>query len=396
MTSLVPAASPLEAAVESVVAHRYDLPAGAITASWSPRDCPLEMLGFLAWQLSIDLWDDAWPELKKRQVCANAIALHRSKTTLAGIKAHVALIGSTILKATRPPGRGFLRGAMTDAQRAAWLESLPQIRLYPFLATPIAVRREFASGPAGRFFHDQGFLRANRGLDLAYTRATYFDRGEERDIAFEPGADGVVRLMVPRRVRRGWHGAGFGGAGWLTHSQAERGVFTVRVSDDAAGFAIEAGLDPVDVRPTRIAQPRIAPAARSFFGPRRRARFLLPTYAPWLIYDRVSLHAADRMGARRRTRSFHGHGRFGVAPFTAELQISVPLHRAPRRGGRWHGVGFRAAADLTPLARTLEAIRVSKAMRDTILVDTTTQRPVRFGDGLDFGSFDFGEIRKVA
>jgi hypothetical protein len=393
---LPPNRTPLETAVEAVTAERLALPAHLVAAVWSPDACPSSMLGLLAWQLSVDLWDDTWDETKKREVCRNALKLHALKTTLAGIKAHVALVGSEVTRAIRPPARGFLRGAMTDADRRAWLDSLPQVRLYPFVHYAIANHRVFASGPAGRFFHGQGFLRANRGTLLTGTRATFYDQGAEREIRYQPlDADGTVRMLIERTAKRSWHGRGFFG-GWLTRSQAANGVVTIRLGDDVGSFAVQSSMEPVDVRPTRIAEGRIAPAARSFFGSRRHARFLRTSHAPFLVYDRVSLHTPDRMGARRRTRSFHGAGRFGQAPFTAELRVEVPMHRPVRRSGRWHGAGFRAAADMTRLERTIEAVGVSKAFRDTILIDTAVHGPVQFGGALQFGDFTFGETRKVA
>ncbi|HEX8446279.1 MAG TPA: phage tail protein I [Sphingomonas sp.] len=392
---LPPNCTALETAIEGTIAERLALPADRIAAVWNPDSCPAGLLGHLAWGLSVDLWDDRWPETQKRDVCRNALKLHSLKTTLAGIKAHVALTGSQLLRAVRPPATGFLYAAMTDAQRAAWLDGLPQVRIYPFVRTVIASHRIFATGPAGRYFHGRGHLRPNRGIDLTGIRATFYDQGAERAIRYETPDATAIRLLIARTARRGWHGAGAIG-GYLTRSQAAKGVVTLRLGDDAGSFAVEAGLDPVDVRPTRVAQPRTAPAARSFFGPRARARFLRTSHAPFLVYDRVALHAPDRMGARRHTRSFHGAGRFGMAPFTAELRVAVPLQRPVRRSGKWHGAGFRAAADLGRLDQTIEAVRVSKAFRDTILIDTAVHGPVQFGGGLRFGDFTFGETRKAA
>lgn len=431
--TLIPHPTPLEATIEASIAARLALPADRVTTTWNYATCPTDQLGFLAWQLGLELWDESWPETKKRQVCAQALALHRSKTTLAGIKAHVALVGSTVTRTIRPPARGFLRAAMTDDQRAAWLESLPQLRLYPFVHRATAVRRSFYRSPARRLvpatfdnsswtfgadrptfdtnstieiaqphpigartFGNRGVWRASRGSELLGIKATLADRGAERDIAYAADADDTVRLMIGRTSRRGWYGRGFTGAGFTTTSVAGNGVVTLRLGDDVGQFAVAAGLDPVNVRPTRVAQPRIAPAARAFAGRPRAKTFLCTSWAPNLVYDRVSLHAPDRLGERRRTRSFHGRGRFGIQPFTAELRVDVPLHRPRQRSGAWHGSGFRAVGSLKALDRTLDAIRVSKAMRDTVLVDTTTTREVRFGDGLGFGSFAFGEIRKVA
>lgn len=48
---------------------------------WRPQDCPASHLPWLAWALSVDEWDDAWPEHTKRDVVQKSIDLHRRKGT---------------------------------------------------------------------------------------------------------------------------------------------------------------------------------------------------------------------------------------------------------------------------------------------------------------------------
>ena len=437
--SLLPAnRTPFEAALDATLCASFDgLDPALVAAVWDADRCPVHMLGYLANGLSVDIWSEDWPELRKRDVCRRAIDLHRAKGSLAGIAAHVALTGAELVRAIRPPARGYLRGAMTDAQRAAWLESLPQIRLYPFVHVAIDRRRTFyraasrvaavgtldSAGwtfdsnelrfdseaatialvdpaPATRSrltFHGQGYLQPSVAIERRGTRATLWDRGQEREIRLDgtPSGSAVLRLLIPRTTRRGWHGRGHYDD-HLASSHAARGIVTLNLAGDIGGFAVEAGLNPVDIRPVRVAEPRTAPAARSYFGRFAKGRFLATSYAPNLVYDRVSLLDPSRLGARRTTRSFHGVGRFGMAPYTAELRIRVPLHRGRRRSGRWHGVGYRDAPDLTPLTRAVEAVTVSKAFRDTIHIDTALHERARFGRGLRFGDFTFGDIREAA
>jgi hypothetical protein len=285
---------------------------------------------------------------------------------------------------------------MSEEQRIVWLDSLPQVRIYPFFTRAIAKHRLFSTGAGVRHqFHGRGWLRDSRGASLLGRRATYFDRGVETPVTITGLEGGAVeQLLLGGRPRpRMWHGTGFG-RGNLTRSTAALNVVTVRASSEAETFAIARGVEPVDVRPQRIAQQRVAPAARSFFG--RRGGFHRSSHGPMLIYDRIALNDPARLGARRKVRSWHGRGRFGIPEFTAELKIKVPMERSRRRSGRWHGVGFRKAADMTPLHKAIEAVRVSKAFRDTVLIDTVTHRKAEFGSGLRFGEFHFGQIREVA
>lgn len=48
---------------------------------WSAEDCPVDLLPFLAWALSVDDWDTAWPEHIKRAVIASSTQIHRLKGT---------------------------------------------------------------------------------------------------------------------------------------------------------------------------------------------------------------------------------------------------------------------------------------------------------------------------
>jgi phage tail P2-like protein len=108
----------LEHALEGVSAARFPLPTELVASVWNPDTCPADLLPYLAWGLSVDLWDDNWHEATKREVCRKSLILHRLKTTPAGIKAHVEVAGSEVLKIIRPPAREFRRGAMTPMSNA--------------------------------------------------------------------------------------------------------------------------------------------------------------------------------------------------------------------------------------------------------------------------------------
>lgn len=411
---LPPNATPWEKVMSLAGAARRPLPAELIKAVWSPRECPVRLLPYLAWGLSVDIWDDAWPETKKRDVIAKALELHRLKTTPAGIKAHVALTGAEVLRLIRPPARGHLKAAMTEAERAAWLASLPAIQFRPFVQPAVATRRAFHAGPGGRTFHGprtmdaaprelSRWLLPSRGLDLWGRRAFYVQDGVATPVRLEQvqdvGQAPFERVFLTSSGRtRSFHGAGFLGADHLQRSTASDQVLTVRLSDTASRFAVEPSVAlVVDVRPERIHQGRTVPPGRSFCGRRRfhGQRHLRTTIAATQIYDRIALHDPDRAPRLRRVRDYHGAGRFGIAPFTAEALIRVPMRRPPRRSGRHHGVGFRKAPDMKPLWQAVDAVRVSKAARDTVMIDTTTYRAVTLRDGLTIGSFRLGEARSV-
>ncbi|MFA7597016.1 MAG: phage tail protein I [Novosphingobium sp.] len=401
---LPPNTTPFQQALEQTIAARQALPAELVSAVLDPDRCPEHLLGFLAWDLSVDIWQDDWPVEKKRHVLRIAWRLHRLKTTPAGIKAHVALTGAEVVKIVRPPARGFLRGAMTEAQRIAWLEGLPQVRIYPFFRRDIVRPGHlFMSGLTGKRFWSSGrFLRPSRGKLLLGRHATYYDRGEEFPVRLrDPEGDLIERIHIPRTdSRRAFWGHGWHGRFFLTASTADQRVITVRPAAEGSGeiFAVPPGGQTTDVRPRRVMQRRTAPIGRSFWVRRRRFHghgFLRESFGPQLVYDCYYIIDPARVGARQKVLTWHGHGQYGIDPFTAKLRVRVPMQRPRSRAFRWHGNGFLKAADLKPMWRAIEAVSLSKALRDKILIDTTTRQRAQFGSGLRFGNFTFGEIRKV-
>lgn len=77
---LPPNQTPFESDLETVSSRISDLPV-EIRDVWNPDTCPLELLPWLAWALSIDSWKDYWPESVKRARLRNAIAISRRKGT---------------------------------------------------------------------------------------------------------------------------------------------------------------------------------------------------------------------------------------------------------------------------------------------------------------------------
>ncbi|RLM23691.1 phage tail protein I [Brenneria alni] len=53
---------------------------------WNADKCPVELLPYLAWALSVDRWDKRWSEQTKRQVIKAAWLVHRQKGTIAAIR----------------------------------------------------------------------------------------------------------------------------------------------------------------------------------------------------------------------------------------------------------------------------------------------------------------------
>lgn len=63
----------------------------AIETIWDAWRCPAPLLPWLAWALSIDVWEDGWTETVKRQAIADSPYYHRIKGSVRAVKAALAL-----------------------------------------------------------------------------------------------------------------------------------------------------------------------------------------------------------------------------------------------------------------------------------------------------------------
>lgn len=86
MTSVLPPRSTrLQKALEQATIDLLDLPV-ELRKLWSPAECPASHLPWLAWGLSVDIWDAEWPIDVKRAAVADAIAFQRRKGTPASLR----------------------------------------------------------------------------------------------------------------------------------------------------------------------------------------------------------------------------------------------------------------------------------------------------------------------
>jgi len=94
-TILPPNRTDIEEALE-LAAARLDALEVPIPDLWSAERCPVEHLRALAWSVSVDLWDDAWPESWKRAAIAAAVQVHRQKGTLGAVRRALGQLGFEI------------------------------------------------------------------------------------------------------------------------------------------------------------------------------------------------------------------------------------------------------------------------------------------------------------
>ena len=85
-------ATAAERAMSLSTARAARLPAPHRTL-WDPQTCPLDVLPWLAWALSVDEWDAGWTEEKKRAAVAASIDLHRRKGTIGAVRKALSALG---------------------------------------------------------------------------------------------------------------------------------------------------------------------------------------------------------------------------------------------------------------------------------------------------------------
>lgn len=95
MTLLPPNASPLERGLDHAVARMSAVPT-PLRDLWDADTCPVALLPYLAYALSIDSWSSDWPEAIKRRRVRQAIAIQRRKGTSASVRDVVGSFGGVV------------------------------------------------------------------------------------------------------------------------------------------------------------------------------------------------------------------------------------------------------------------------------------------------------------
>lgn len=87
--------SALEVAAAAAAAEIERVPVPLRTL-WDPSVCPVNLLPYLAWALSVDRWDPDWPEATKRSVIASSFYVHQHKGTISALRRVVEPLGYLI------------------------------------------------------------------------------------------------------------------------------------------------------------------------------------------------------------------------------------------------------------------------------------------------------------
>lgn len=131
MSDLLPHnATPQEIALDEATARVGDVPV-IVRELWDPDTCPSGLLPWLAWALSVDVWDPSWPDDQKRSAIRTAIEVQQRKGTIGAVRAALASsdISVRVLEWHRQqtPGDAYTYKLFIEALQGAPVSSLAQI-----------------------------------------------------------------------------------------------------------------------------------------------------------------------------------------------------------------------------------------------------------------------------
>ena len=81
-----------ERAIEAATARVGDVPV-RVREMWNPSTCPAAQLPWLAWAMSLDVWDAAWTDAQKRAAIGASFAVHQRKGTVGAVIESLAALG---------------------------------------------------------------------------------------------------------------------------------------------------------------------------------------------------------------------------------------------------------------------------------------------------------------
>jgi len=213
---LPPGATVPEKAAASlgVLVDRLHDPIGAMADA---DTIPAQALPHLAWGVSADAYDPAWPELRRRKVVGEWVLYHERKTTVAGVRMALGYRDVELVDHHLPRHGIYCDVAVALADQARWLAGLPEIRIYdPSPVLRPGVRPAFVG--AGLVCDPDARLSR---------RAVLARDGVETPLTIAP-RDGMERIVLPVRAIAGLVFGGPAASRVVAPSEIRETVLVVR------------------------------------------------------------------------------------------------------------------------------------------------------------------------
>jgi len=398
-------ATEFEKAASLTAAKGADLPAHLVSDVTDPYLCPAGLLPFLALERSVDLWNPDWPEERKRWVIAEQARLHRLKTTEAGFRAHLLLVGAELVGTLTPRSDFFAAPQFGDEDRKAWVRQFPEIRIRSFAKEGFD-RVTGLSGPADHvdaylgalngpsFFADDGL---NPGEALG-RQAVLHRNGVETVLLWSEVTTGDGRFFEQIIL------AGEAGGLYFTDDVPSQGFlddpatpnriisFAAAAEETIGGFAynlVRPSLTPLTTWPERVTLNATDEFSLFADDVPIELVWLVESRARFRVYDSIRLFDIDRATQLPLSTDFVDSARFRLDPYTAELTVRIS-GRKPEAALEFVD-DHLVEDDTLGLLNAVDAVRISQSARDTIFLNSKAHSPVRFGDGRTFAGLRLGE-----
>lgn len=378
-----------------------------------PYEIPEALLPWLAWHLSVDLWRDEWPVEKKRVVTARSLPWHKRKGTKGAISEAIEIMGGEPRRYITPPGDPFLGRALTEEEREAFLARFAQLRVYPYVA------RSHDAKPGVHYRGPMwGFMGPIQRVDTRFTRtATLWDKGEEETLTIKtvtPETAGIGtavefdEVVIPKRGSRAkyFNQPPKAKVFFVDDASVRERIIRIPRSVDyeyrlgrEQYTTVLPDADLIHVEPRLIAEEHPRQSGSMFFNGGAEddvhAKSFLPPSIAWRhLFEQWHIHDPERAPDYRRGTKYFRAARFGVAPFTAEIQVRIKKKRHPRAVGRFIG-GFFIKSPQQEIADVREGVLVAQSLRDKLLLDTKTYAIPTVGDRRTVGTLQIGQYIEV-
>lgn len=408
------ATGPFELAALAALLDVMPIDTAVAETIWDPWNCPAHLLPQLANALSVDLWNDGWPELKKRSVIAASPELHDLKTSIEGYRRFLAIVDCRLVDYIAPPKGFVLAPTFSDADRAAWLRGLPELRLYT--GNEVLAHDGFAL-EFGVGFLDVHFLTPDRGRAMSSRKARIYDPVADTltqigPVDFDRIDDGETTVSFERIAVPGafdpaalCFDLAFLDVGALIPPDPRAApVFTWRTDtlDRQGAFslldALPYGYSPVDAQPQRVPLRRLMGWGLFLDHDFLDVAFYSDEDAALGFYDAYKL---ARIGEKSGTPLVDTGGFFDLDYLgwpTHTLHLLVDASGPVDPAGLYFDLGYLDRAALVPddLSRFDGALRAAYVASgpgsDHVTMSAETTRLLTLSDGIPLdGSFHFGK-----
>ena len=400
-------------------------------------ECPAAYLPWLAWHMSLDLWDWRWSETKRRAVIARAVELNRMKGTAHAIRTYCNIMDSEAVQIVVPPQEFYIGEPLTKAEWDVWIHQMTEVRIKLIEGEGVAshdswfvqdstlalsdidldspndpvelpptthmqfgwIDNSFILDDEGPILYGRRVIKRINGIDYPMQlveRTTYIHDSETID---------VERVHIPGISSDGlFLDNDYIDNGFLDTQELAPKIVTIRLDGTYSHETSTLGLTmvwpslkPQSPRYERNSDTRPAgdyAYLDDFFMGVEDVYETSPlgTYPPGFIpYNRAGDLLADRIflidptvaAPMMEGMSFIGVSRLGMPAFRAE--VMVDLLEKDRGGMIFVDDGFIndniiGTLDETLIDRACYAITASKAVRDKIMVSFAPLRPIRATD----------------